>query len=200
MTQQGDRPYFKGTEVFKVGAILYLMMTRQTIPDPEECTAEIVTPREGGKNLRLECGVYHWYKTSNTPGCPVWPMGRFNLTTKLKALVQGFDHMQPTVGYTPELVDLVSQLLGSYRQTVNTAQLWGLAKGRYEEWKEETKEGQRHVDHWDDLVQRETNRRKKQEAESATAIRQSGPRAKEYTQQPVGGIRAKAKTVPQRGL
>lgn len=172
------------------------MMTRQVIPDPEECPGQIPTPLSMGTETR-ECGVRHWDTSTNTPGCPIWPMGTFRLTEKLRPLIREFDPEQPKAGYSPELVDLVSRLLGSYRQTVDTTQLLAIARSEYEEWKEETEEGQRHVDHWDDMLQRETNRRKKEAAEMATAIRQSGPRAQEYLKRPIGGARARARAGAQ---
>ncbi|CAN8098137.1 unnamed protein product [Discula destructiva] len=185
--EKGNRPYFKGTEVFKVGAILYQMMTRQAVPDPEECPALITSPSDDQKPWA--CGVRHWDESSDTP-CPIWPTGVFRLDQKLAPLVQGFDNGQPEAGYTPELVGLVGQLLGNYRRTVDTSSLMSAAKAGYLDWKEKTEEGKRHVDNWDDLVQRETNRRKRDAAEMAVAVKQSGPRALDYVSKTLEGVKA----------
>lgn len=172
----------KGTEVFKLGAILYQMMTRQTMPDPEECTGTYVN-----NGITRNCQVKHWEQTTNTP-CSAWNGGTFKLSDKLEALVEGYDETQPKVGYSSELVELVGQLMGNYRRTVDTTMLFTSAKEAYLEWKAETPEGQQYVDHWDDEVQRETNSAAKDDAEMERACAQSSDRAVDYVQMALGGV------------
>lgn len=195
---QEQRPYFKGTETFKVGVILWQMMTRQLLPDPEAC---------------VYCSKNHWTEINSGTGtpsnedlgedqdepahseaksqCNAWRTGVFRLDEWLKWLSKGADSCQPNAGYSPELISLISQLLDpqTFRRTVSTFDLLNAAKTGYLEWKATTEEGKRHVDHWDDMVQREKNRRQKEAHDKHIAVKQSGDRAQEYVQLAIGGLR-----------
>lgn len=195
---QEMRPYFKGTETFKVGVILWQMMTRQLLPDPEACRY---------------CFRNHWTEINSGTGtpsgedlgedqdesahseakdqCDGWRTGVFRLDEWLKWLAKGADSSQPNAGYSTELIGLISRLLDpqTFRRTVSTFDLLDAAKTGYLEWKVRTDEGKRHVDHWDDMVQREKNRRKKEAHNKDIAVKQSGDRAQEYFQLPIGGVR-----------
>lgn len=182
--------------MFKVGVILWQMMTRQLVPDPEVC---------------IYCNVNHWTEIRNdlgqAPGdpgaadqshegagemnvqCEAWRTGVFQLNDGLRWLSKGADRDQPDAGYSPALIDLMSQLLDpqTFRRPVRTFDLLDAAKTGYLEWKGASDEGKRHVDHWDDMVQREKNRRKKEAHDRDIAIKQSGDRAQEYIQLAMGG-------------
>lgn len=169
-------------------------MTRQTVPDPEECPGfqllEQDRPRPDatdGTTLWI-CDRSHWEEAVDTP-CSLWSGGGvFDLSAKLQALVVGYDETQPKVGYSVELVELVGELLGNYRRTVDTSLLLSTARDAYREWKETTDEGKRYVDIWDDTLQREANNQIKCDADAAIARGQSGPRAKEYIDMAYGGL------------
>lgn len=182
-----------------MGVILWQMMTRQLLPDPEVC---------------IYCQRNHWTEIpaeteaapsdaskpdQDLPGhseakiqCKGWRTGVFRLEDWLKWLSKGADCTQPDAGYSAQLISLMSQLLDpqSFRRTVSTFGLLDGAKTGYLEWKETTEEGKRHVDHWDDLVQREKNRRKKEAHEQRLAVKQSGDRAREYVQLAMGGVQS----------
>lgn len=179
-----------------MGAILWQMMTRQLLPDPESCQF---------------CRKNHWAEirsetdrvpddpsgTSQAlPGhseakhqCAGWRTGVFRRDEWLAWLSRGADPDQPDAGYSPELIGLMSQLLDpqSFRRTVSTYDLLHAAKTGYLEWRKTTEEGKRHVDHWDDMVHREKNRRKQVARDRDLAVKQSGPRAQEYVQLAMGG-------------
>lgn len=195
---QEQRPYFKGTETFKVGVILWQMMTRQLLPDPEAC---------------VYCSKNHWTEIKSRTGtpssedlgeeqgepahseaksqCDGWRTGVFQFDEWLKWLCKGADSSQPNAGYSLELIRLISQLLDpqTFRRPVSTFDLLDAAKTGYLEWKATTEEGKRHVDYWDDMVQREKNRRKKEAHDRDIAVKQSGDRAQEYVQLAMGGVR-----------
>lgn len=175
------------------------MMTRQLLPDPEAC---------------IYCPKNHWNEIDpstetapsdpskavhDLPGhseaksqCEGWRTGVFRLDEWLHWLSKGADCSQPNAGYSPGLISLMSQLLDpqSFRRTVSTFDLLDGAKSGYLEWKETTEEGKRHVDHWDDLVQREKNRREKEAHEGDIAVKQSGDRAQEYVRLAMGGVKS----------
>lgn len=180
-----------------MGAILWQMMTRQLLPDPEAC---------------VYCSKNHWTEINPGKGtlssedlgkdqdepahseaksqCDEWQTGVFRLDEWLKWLSKGVDSSQPNAGYSAEMMGLISQLLDpqTFRRTVSTFDLLHAAKTGYLEWKATTEEGKRHVDHWDDMVQREKNRRKKEAHDKDIAVKQSGARAQEYIQLAIGGV------------
>lgn len=200
---QAQRPYFKGTETFKVCVILWQMMTRQLLPDPEAC---VYCQKNHWTEMNSETGAASTEPSNEPPSdkqgesghseakrqCDGWRTGVFRLDEWLKWLSKGADSSQPNAGYSPELIGLISQLLDpqTFRRTVSTFDLLDAAKTGYLEWKTTTEEGKRHVDDWDDLVQREKNRRKKEARDKAIAVKQSGDRAQEYVQLAIGGVRS----------
>ncbi|KAJ4423124.1 hypothetical protein N0V82_002253 [Gnomoniopsis sp. IMI 355080] len=193
------RPYFKGTETFKVGVILWQMMTRQLLPDPEAC---VYCEENHWVEVKTDTGITSSDPSESAQGlpghskaksqCKAWRTGVFRLDEWLKWLSKGADCTQPDAGYSPGLISLMSQLLDphSFRRTVSTFDLLDGAKSGYLEWKETTDEGKRHVDLWDDLAQREKNRRKKEAHERDLAIKQSGDRAQEYVHLAMGGVKS----------
>lgn len=89
-------------------------------------------------------------------------------------------------GYSRELAGVLRKLLSHHRASVDTAALWIDVKERYLRWKEETPEGQRHRDSWDDMVSRNEDAKKKQAEIRKKAQAQSAPGAADavgYVQQ-----------------
>lgn len=178
-------------------------MTRQIAPDRDDCPGILRGVLDPLGEDEEVCFRRHWEANNSEPNCSIYPDGVFDLVEKLWPLRQGHDTQQPTAGYTALLVQLVADLLQTYRRDIDATQLLRRAREGYLAWKETTVEGQRHVDHWDDLLQRETNERKKEADDKAIAEAQSGPRAveylEEYVQKPFGvaRFRPKAVNVPQ---
>lgn len=175
------------------------MMTRQLLPDPEAC---VYCQENHWAEVKSDAETAPSGPSDSTPGlpghseakmqCKAWRTGVFRLDEWLKWLSKGADCTQPDAGYSPGLISLMSQLLDpqSFRGTVSTFDLLDGAKSGYLEWKATTNEGKRHVDHWDDLVQREKNRRRKETHERDLAVKQSGDRAQEYVQLAMGDVKS----------
>lgn len=155
---KAERPYFKGTEVFQLGRVLYLMMTRQELPDKEECR---------------NCGVQHWID-GGAQECPIHQdASPFDLEGKLVELAEG---------YTEELLEVLRMLLSRYRESVDTAVVYTRVKDWYLRWKGDYPEGRKYKDYWDDMVQRDINQKKKHEEDKKNAEAQSAPDATDYVQ------------------
>lgn len=156
---QVNRPYYKGTELFHLGEVLYMMMTRRAIPNKEECT---------------NCGIRHWEEGTAQP-CDAWPIPRpFQLDEVLEGL-QG--------GYSTELVTVLERLLSHHRDPdVDTADEFRAVRSYYLQWKDGTREGRRYRDYWDDMVTRSENTKRTLAADADQARAQSGPGAVDYVQ------------------
>lgn len=152
---QPQRPYFKGTELHRLGEILYQMMTRQVLPDREECPS---------------CGVRHWQERA-ADVCPIWPGGVFQLDTALDNLA---------VGYTHGLVQVLDHLLSFPRSNVRTEQVLGLVKERYLTWKRDGPERDQFRDAFDDRRQRLANRAIKESWDRRVAEAQNARDAVDY--------------------
>ncbi|KAF3761252.1 hypothetical protein M406DRAFT_75931 [Cryphonectria parasitica EP155] len=153
---KSKRPYFRGTEVFWVGAILYEMMTKQELPDKEECTV-------------FGCGGRHWVDQSTWPQCVFSKDGRvFDLEEKT----------EPLIGvYTRQLVLCLRDLLQAYRADAHAPSLLRDAKAGYMKWRTGTAAGATYRDLWDDMVLRQQNKKRRDDEQSAIAHAQSGPNA-----------------------
>lgn len=135
-----------------------MMMTRQIIPDKEECP---------------NCSVRHWVDSA-AHECPIHPLpSPFDLEDKLLGLAEG---------YTEELLGVLRILLSRYRKSVDTAAVYMEVKSWYLQWKDDYPEGRRHKDYWDDMAQRNTNQKKKHDEDKKTAKAQSAPDAVDYVQ------------------
>lgn len=106
--------------------------------------------------------------------CLAWPKTkRFDLNTVLEGL-RG--------GYSAALVDVLERLLANHRASVDTTAFFVMVKEQYLQWKGLTAEGQRYRDHWDDMLTRDDNTRRKIAEAAEEAHGQSGPDAVDYVQ------------------
>lgn len=144
--------------MYHLGEVLHMMMTRQAIPDKEECP---------------NCSVRHWTQTSEKE-CAAWPAP---LPFDLEALLLVLEK-----GYSVWLVGVLRTLLSHHRASVETAALFIHVMEGYLQWKEETPEGRRHRDYWDDMVTRNENSEKKHAEDKKNAQAQSAPGAVDYVQ------------------
>lgn len=141
-------------------------MTRKEVPDREECP--------------LCRGRHHEPQDASVAGgrCPLGE--HFFLGDELGI---GAD-LAPTdsaLAYTPSLRLLVYDMLsqqyrGSGSMQVdgkNAIAFLGQAAEGYEEWKASDEDGKLYRDEFDDMVLRDTNRRRKEEADRESARRQS---------------------------
>lgn len=160
LSRQNERPYFKGTELYHLGVVLYKMMTRKEMPDREECVL---------------CGGRHHEAGDPAVARALCPFGKhFSVGDELGAL-----------DYTPRLRKLVGKLLSQQYRGSGSRQVGGAnalvflddAKEGYEWWKEVDADGKLHRDQAIDLLLRANNRANKDLADMESAKRQSGPGA-----------------------
>lgn len=131
------------------------MMTRQLLPDREECP---------------NCGVRHWQERG-ADACPVWPGGVFELQPALDSLA---------LGYTSGLVQVLEHLLHFHRANVRTEQVLGFVQDRYVAWKRDGPERFQFRDVFDDRRQRLANRAMKEAWDKRVAQEQCGRDAVDY--------------------
>ncbi|PSR77726.1 hypothetical protein BD289DRAFT_486369 [Coniella lustricola] len=163
---KAKRPYLRGTEIHQVGAILYRLMTRDVLPDKEEC------PVQG-------CNARHWIdETEHT--C--------NFATRSKDLdgTTQFilrNRTEPLKGcYTDQLIQCLERLLSYHRSEAHAPTLLREAQDWYLLWKRTTDAGKEHRDVWDDWVLRQENKMREVAKAREAARKQSGEGAVDYVE------------------
>lgn len=165
--KKNERPYFKGTELYHLGEVLYQMMTRKTIPDREECPI---------------CQGQHHNPQDTTVAQGRCPLGKHFFLGEELGIAQDLTPVDTPLEYTLQLRQLVYDMLsqqyrGSGSKQVdgkNAIALLGQAWKGYDEWKENDEDGKLYRDEWDDMVLRYKNWVNKEEANMESAKRQSG--------------------------
>lgn len=142
---QDRRPYTIGGEVQALGRILYRMMKGEQYPADEQCA----------------CTCYHVEPETPCPhDCIV---SDFYLEDKF---------LEGTHKYSAELVEVIHHLLSATMEAyLPTSERYRQAFMSYETWRQGTNEGKKHVDHYDDLLERKRFARNKEEERLVQGMR-----------------------------
>lgn len=170
LSRQNERPYFKGTELYHLGVVLYKMMTRTEVPDREECPL---------------CEGRHHEPGDPTVARASCPFGKhFSVGDKLGMDAHG-SPVDTVLEYTQRLRKLVYELLSQQYRGSGSSQVGGCnalvfldqAKQGCEWWKGADEDGKLHRDQASDMLLRAQNRLDRDIAHVESAKRQSGPDA-----------------------
>lgn len=146
------------------------MMTRKEVPDREECS--LCRNRHHEPQNGLVAGAH----------CP---FGKHFFLGDELGIAENLNSMDTVLDYTANLRLLVYDMLsqqyrGSRSMQVNGKNAIALlkdAKKGCHEWRDENEDGKLYRDEFDDMLLRDRNKRKKEEADAESAKRQSAPDA-----------------------